>query len=75
MPKETMKKILDFNSLSDLDKDFFLNDSWCDKCSEADLGIVEPEFYIENERQYISGKCTKCREVCISEVVVKEFVE
>ena len=75
MPNETIKKTLDFNSLSDLDKDFFLNDSWCDKCNEADLGIIEPELYIESEHQYISGKCSKCKEVCISEVVVKEFIE
>ncbi len=70
-----MKTILDFNSLPESEKSYFLEETWCGKCNEPDLGIVEPELYIENERKYVSGKCTVCGESAISEIIENEIKE
>jgi hypothetical protein len=70
-----MKTILDINVLSEFERDFYLNESWCGNCGEADLGIVEPEIYIESEKKYIVGKCKVCDESTISEIIENEIKE
>ncbi|TVP00095.1 hypothetical protein AYI86_07050 [Shewanella algae] len=67
--KRIMKKVLDFNSLDEVLREIYTEDTWCSKCSEADLGITEPELYIENNRKYISGKCKVCGATSVSEIV------
>ncbi|MEP0355084.1 hypothetical protein [Paraglaciecola sp.] len=66
-----MKQVLDFCSLDEVERKIFLEDTWCDKCSEADLGMINPELYIEDARKFISGNCAVCGTKCISEIVVK----
>ena len=68
---ETMKKqYLNFDDLEQCDKEFFINDSWCDYCDEADLGITEPNIYILDEKQYLEGNCKVCGNKQTTEVVV-----
>ena len=50
----------------------YLHDSWCDSCNEADLGISNPELYIEGGRKYISGNCKVCGALCSSEIIEKQ---
>ncbi len=67
----TMKKqYLNFDDLEQCDKEFFINDSWCDYCDEADLGITEPNIYILDEKQYLEGNCKVCGNKQTTEVVV-----
>jgi hypothetical protein len=67
--KANMKHVLDFNSLDELEKSMYLDDTWCDNCSKADLGIDKPELYVENNRKFISGSCKVCGESCSSEII------
>ena len=66
-----MKQIIDFSSLDEVERTMYLEDTWCEECSEADLGIVNPEMYIEDNRKFISGICKLCGAKCISEIIVK----
>jgi len=68
-----MKKIIDLSSLDEIERSIYLDETWCDKCSEADLGIDKPELYIENNCKFISGSCTVCGELCISEIFTQEI--
>lgn len=69
---DSMKTIIDINTLPDIEGSIYLEDSWCDKCQEADLGIVNPELYFEGGRKYIGGNCKVCGEICISEIKEKQ---
>lgn len=64
-----MKTIIDLSTLSEIEKDTYLKDSWCSKCQEPDLGIVNPELYLESGRKFIKGSCVVCGEVCVSEII------
>ncbi len=66
-----MKQIIEFSSLEEVERNMYLEDTWCNECSEADLGIVNPEMYIEDDRKFISGNCKSCGTQCISEIIVK----
>jgi len=66
-----MKKILDIDSLSEIEKKWFLNETWCSNCGKADLGIIEPKLYIENDTMYISGKYIDCGTVCVAKITEK----
>jgi len=65
------KKYLEFSELDESDQEWFLSESWCDKCNKADLGLKEPVMYIENGQTYISGKCVVCGEPQTSQVITK----
>jgi hypothetical protein len=68
-----MKQIIDLSSLDEIERSLYLDDTWCDNCSEADLGIGRPELYIENNRKFISGSCNVCGELCTSEIITKNI--
>ena len=70
-----MRTTLDFNSLDEVEKNIYLEDTWCSKCSEADLGIFDPQLYTENGKKFISGKCCVCREETVSEILIQEVKE
>ena len=68
-----MREVVDLSALSEIERDIYLNESWCINCYEADLGIVNPELYVENGRKYISGSCKVCGTECISEIIEKQM--
>ena len=47
----------------------FLNDTWCDQCGEADLGITDPVLHLENDAKFIIGNCRACGSRCVSEII------
>jgi hypothetical protein len=49
-----------------------LQNTWCDTCGEADLGISSPREYEEKGRVYVEGQCRKCGQAVRSEVVEKD---
>ena len=67
-----MRIELDFSALPEPDKDWFLQETWCDTCGKADLGIKQPELYIEKNIKYIAGKCITCDTKCISIITEKD---
>ncbi len=59
---------LDFYSLSESDQEWFLRETWCDVCNKADIGMKEPELYIEDGVKHIAGKCIVCNTPCVSTI-------
>ena len=66
---------LNFDELSALEQEWFLTETWCDKCNEADLGMVDPLYYREDRKEFIEGKCKKCGALQVTEVVVQKLKE
>ena len=67
------KEYLKFDELYEKEKEHFLNETWCDKCGKADLGLKEPVMYIENGKTFIKGKCVVCGKSQISQIIIKQI--
>ena len=65
------RTILNINDLSASEMDWYLKETWCDKCGKADLGMNEPVLYVENGKEFIEGKCTVCGETVKTQIVSK----
>lgn len=55
-----MKKPRDFSARPPAEQQMLTEDSWCDTCEEADLGMREPREFEEDEKIVIEGLCRKC---------------
>jgi hypothetical protein len=49
--------------------------TWCDFCQKADLGMIGPFEYEENGSIFVAGLCRKCGAEIRSEVTVKEGIK
>lgn len=47
----------------------FLENTWCNRCQQVDLGMKDPVEYQFMDRIFIEGKCVVCGEPSITEVV------
>lgn len=54
------------------EREWMLQNTWCDACAEADLGMDAPREYGEDGRVYVEGLCRKCRRGVRSEVVERD---
>ena len=68
-----MKKFLNIESFSEIERDVYLKDTWCEVCKTADLGISKAQLYIENERKFVEGSCLSCGTTCVSEIMEKRI--
>jgi hypothetical protein len=62
----------DFSSNPPGDQKFFLDNTWCDSCGAADLGMKDPHEYEEGGHIFVEGRCVKCGSVVRSKVTTKE---
>jgi len=62
----------DFAARPPEDLEWMMQNTWCDACAEADLGMDAPREYEEGGHIYVEGKCRRCREVVRSEVVDRD---
>ncbi len=62
----------DFAVRPELEREWMQENTWCDRCSLADLGINSPREYKENGKIYVEGECRKCGEPVRSEVTEPE---
>ena len=58
----------DFAARSPAEQEWLLQNTWCDGCDEADLGMSAPREYEEDGSVYVQGRCLKCGQVVRSEV-------
>ena len=65
------KEYIDFSELDESEQEWFLSETWCDKCDKVDLGLKDPIMYKENEKQFVEGKCIECGEPQTSQVTTK----
>ena len=64
-----MRILRDFSSRSMQEQAWLVSESWCDKCNEADLGILNPVEFEEDSRVFVEGKCPKCNSVVTTEII------
>ena len=55
-----MKKQREFLARSQAEQQMLTEDSWCDVCEEADLGMRDPKEFEEDGKIVIEGFCRKC---------------
>jgi hypothetical protein len=72
---EMTRKERDYSLRSQVERVGFEKDTWCDKCQEADLGLIEPREFEENDRIFIEGKCLSCGGRVVSEIIIKDVPE
>jgi hypothetical protein len=70
-----IRKEQDYTLRSPVERSGFERDTWCDRCQEADLGLVEPHEYEEDGRVFIEGKCRCCGGRVVSEIIIKNVSE
>jgi len=56
-----MKIARDFSLRPQIEQTWIYEDTWCDSCGQADLGMVEPEEFEEAGEIFVQGKCAVCR--------------
>jgi hypothetical protein len=52
-----------------------VEDTWCDACKEADLGMIHPVEFEENGEIIVEGICARCAGPIRTAIVVKERKE
>ena len=62
------RKARDFKARPLREQKWMLNNTWCDECGEADLGMHSPHEYEENGQIFVEGLCRRCGRVVLSEV-------
>ena len=68
------KNFLDFyKEIPEVEQQWYLEETWCDHCDEADLGIVNPKLCTEDDKMIVEGECKKCGNVVSSEIVEKRL--
>ncbi len=64
--KKTQK---DFFRRDENDRQLLIENTWCENCKEADLGLTEPIEYEQNSKLFVEGKCSKCGTRVVSEII------
>ena len=67
-----MKKAREFAARPAADQKWMLQNTWCDACGQADLGMTAPYEYEENTKVFLEGICNRCGGVVVSEVIEHE---
>ena len=62
------RKVRDFFSRDFNEQQWMADNTWCDICGEADLGLDDPVEYEENNKILLEGKCRKCGAKVVSEI-------
>jgi hypothetical protein len=68
-----MRKPRNFFSRPEAERKWMLENTWCDHCQEADLGMSSPEEYEEEGSVFIQGTCSKCGARVVSEIETREI--
>ncbi|PTN55051.1 hypothetical protein [Stenotrophomonas panacihumi] len=63
-----MKRDRDFSARAPLDQAFVLQNTWCDICQEADIGLANPTEYEEDGRVFVEGACARCGNGIVTEL-------
>ncbi len=47
---------------------WLVENTWCDSCAKADLGLTEPIEYEEDGQIFVEGKCVRCGRRVVSSI-------
>ena len=67
-----MRSHRNFLARSAVERQCIVQNTWCDACGEADLGMESPQEYEEDGKIYVEGVCSRCRRTVRSEVIEKK---
>ena len=59
----------DFQARPPAEQQWMLENTWCDTCGEADLGMHDVREFVEDGVVFVEGSCSKCGALVRSEVV------
>jgi hypothetical protein len=51
----------DFFARDQFEQESICENTWCDTCDEADIGLLNPIEYEEHGHIFVEGQCTRCR--------------
>ncbi|WP_428033585.1 hypothetical protein [Amphritea sp.] len=63
----------DFSVRSEEEQQAFLQETWCDHCQEANLGMKNPREYLYKGVVFIEGECKRCGNVVLTELTEDDF--
>ncbi|MDB2525991.1 hypothetical protein N9X53_04840 [Mariniblastus sp.] len=63
------RKPRNLNARDQFERDCLIENTWCDHCSVADLGIDKPSEYEDDGHVFIEGICRGCGNMIKSETV------
>jgi hypothetical protein len=55
-----MRTERNFLDRTDFEREWILDNTWCDACEAADLGMTSPREYDEDGVVYVEGDCARC---------------
>jgi hypothetical protein len=56
------------------DEQFWFQDqTWCNYCNQADIGLKNPLEYEEDGKIYVEGNCRRCGKTVRSEITEKQI--
>ena len=50
----------DFSRRDEFERNWLVENTWCDDCDQADLGLRDPIEYEEGGSVYVEGACRRC---------------
>lgn len=59
------------NARDPFEREWLIENAWCDHCNAADLVIYKPSEYEEDGHVFIEGICRGCGKMVKSEIVEK----
>ena len=62
-----------FQSRSQIEQNWMLDNTWCNNCNEAGIGMKNPVEYEENGIIFVEGQCLRCGKIVRSEITDKIF--
>ncbi|SEM36524.1 hypothetical protein SAMN05428989_3647 [Pseudoxanthomonas sp. GM95] len=70
-----MKTKRDFFVRDRLIQEAVCEDTWCDRCVQADLGLIDPVEYEEDGRVFVEGRCARCSAVVVTVLTERQADE
>ena len=67
------RKHRNLKSRDQFEQEWLIENTWCEHCSAADLGIDNPAEYEENGHVFIEGICRRCGKKVKSEIIEKDL--
>jgi hypothetical protein len=67
-----MRSHRNFLDRPEYERRWIVDNTWCETCGKADLGIGSPQEYEEDHRIFVEGTCNECGRIVRSEIVNKD---
>jgi hypothetical protein len=58
----------DFLVRKQVEQELICENTWCDGCGEADIGLLEPREFEENGEVFVEGACERCRQRIVTAI-------